>query len=123
MSLALRLLLVAVSLCTFVFVIRKIRKSQIRLEDSLFWIVVAFLVLLASLFPQILIYAAAWLGVESAANFVFLLFIFILLVKTFSLSIRLSQADAKISELVQQLGVERLDRHRSQEDRRRQSAK
>lgn len=116
MSLALRLLLVAVSLVTFIFIMRKIRKAQIQLEDSLFWIVAASLVLIASLFPQALMFAASILGVESAANFVFLLFIFILFVKSFSLSIRLSQADAKIRELVQQLGIERLERHNNKED-------
>ena len=116
MSLALRVLLVIVSLITFIFVLRKIRKSQIQLDDSLFWIIFAFLVLVASLFPQIFTSMAEMLGVESAANLVFLFFIFVLLIKSFALSIRVSQSDARIRELVQQLGIERLERHRAGDD-------
>ena len=117
MSLALRVLLVIVSLITFIFVLRKVRKSQIQLDDSLFWIIFAFLVLVASLFPQIFTSMAEMLGIESAANLVFLFFIFVLLIKSFALSIRVSQSDARIRELVQQLGIERLERHRAGDDR------
>ena len=117
MSLALRVLLVIVSLITFIFVLRKIRKSQIQLDDSLFWIVFALLVLVASLFPQIFTCTAKLLGIESAANLVFLFFIFVLLIKVFALSIRISQSDARIRELVQQLGIERFERHCAGEER------
>lgn len=44
-------------------------------------------------------------------NFVFLLFIFILLIQSFSLTMRVSQADTKIRELTQQLAIEKFERH------------
>lgn len=113
MSVSLRVLLIVVSLATLAFVLRKISKSQIQLDDSIFWIVFSFFVLLVSLFPQVFTVAAEFLGIESAANLVFLFFIFVLLIKTFSLSIRVSLADERIKELIQQIGLEKLERHMS----------
>lgn len=111
MSLFLQVILFLTSLFTFVFIIRKIRNSQVQVDDALFWILFAALVLLVSIFPQIFIEAAELIGVISAANLVFLFFIFVLLIKCFSLSIRISQMDTKLKELTQQLGIEKLERH------------
>lgn len=110
MSFALRFCLVLASLATFIFVLRKIKKSQIQLDDSLFWIMLAGFIFLASMFPQVFSFAANILQVESTANFVFLVFIFILFVKCFSLSVKLSQETAKTRELIQQLAIERYER-------------
>ena len=44
-------------------------------------------------------------------NFVFLFFIFVLLVQSFSLTMRISQADTKIRELTQQLAIEKFERY------------
>lgn len=111
MSDALRVVLIIVSFFTVVFVVRRIKKAQLKLDDALFWLVFAFAVFLASLFPQVFIACAHILGVESPSNFVFLFFIFVLLIKCFSMSIRLSQSDMKVQELIQQLGIERYERH------------
>lgn len=116
MSLALRLCLVFASLATLLFVLRKIKKSQIQLDDSLFWILFSGLIFLASLFPQVFSYAAEILQVESPANFVFLVFIFILFAKCFSLSVKLSQETAKTRELIQQLAIERYERRTNDRD-------
>ena len=43
-------------------------------------------------------------------NFVFLFFIFILLIQSFNLTMRVSQADTKIRELTQQLAIEKFER-------------
>ncbi|MFR2917725.1 MAG: DUF2304 domain-containing protein, partial [Eggerthellaceae bacterium] len=50
-------------------------------------------------------------GTMSPANFVFLFFIFVLLIQSFSLTMRISQADTKIRELTQQLAIEKFERY------------
>ena len=42
MSLALRVVLIAVSVLVTVFVLFKIRKAQLNIDDSLYWIFFAF---------------------------------------------------------------------------------
>ena len=116
-SSAMRLLLILISIGTLVFVITRVRNSRIRISDSVFWVCIALLLLVISIFPQIVYYFTDLLGMMSPINLVFLLFIFILLIKCFSLSVRMSQADSKIEELTQQLAIERFERHQSYERR------
>lgn len=111
MPLSLRACLVFVSLVTLVFVIIRIRKSQIQLDDSLFWIIFSIFVFLASIVPELFSFFADILEIESPANLVFLLFIFILVIKVFSLSVKLSQETVKTRELVQRLAIEQFERH------------
>lgn len=111
MSLVLRIGLIVVSLFTLIFITRKVRNAQIKLEDSIFWFCVAGILFILSIFPQIFFIISDWAGIISPANLVFLLFIFVLLILGFNLSVHLSQTDAKLKELTQQLAVEKFERY------------
>ena len=113
MTIALRVALILVSLITLVFIARKIRSSKVKLEDSMFWICFAALIFIFSLFPQIFYALSDLVGTYSPANFVFLFFIFVLLIQSFQLSMRVSQADTKIKELTQQLAIEKFERYQN----------
>lgn len=105
MSIFLRTILIFFSLGTFGYVIRKLKKSQIQITDSFFWILTASIILLISFCPSIIYRLAAILSIESPVNCVFLIIIFILLIKSFLLSIKISQLEYKITRLVEELGV------------------
>ena len=111
MSLVLRIGLIVVSILTLIFITRKVRNAQVRLEDSIFWFCVAGLLLILSIFPQIFYVISDFAGIISPANLVFLLFIFILLILGFNLSVHLSQTDTKLKELPQQLAIEKFERY------------
>lgn len=117
MTIALRVTLILVSLITLVFIACKIRSSKVKLEDSMFWICFAALIFIFSLFPQIFYALSDLVGTYSPSNFVFLFFIFVLLIQSFQLSMRISQADTKIKELTQQLAIEKFERY--QNDKRK----
>lgn len=105
MTLALRIVLIVFSICTALYVFRKIRKSQMQISDSLFWIIFSCVLVVLSIFPQIAIYASKWLGVLSAVNFVYLAIIFLLLLKIFIMSIKMSILDNKLQNLVQEYAI------------------
>lgn len=107
----LRIMLIVVSLLTLIFIFRKVRSSKVKLEDSIFWFVFAVLVFLLSLFPGIFYVLSEFAGTSAPVNFVFLSFIFILLIQSFNLSMRVSQADTRIKELTQQLAIEKFERY------------
>lgn len=111
MSIELRVVLVIVSLITLLFISRRIRSSKVKLEDSIFWVCFAAIIFLLSIFPQVFYWLSTLVGTYAPVNFVFLLFIFILLIQSFQLSMRVSQADTKIKELTQQLAIEKYERH------------
>lgn len=81
----LRTALIVISLLTLWYTARKIRKSQLQIEDSIFWMAFPAALVILSVFPGIATWAAKMLGVQSPVNFIFLAVIFILIVKIFSL--------------------------------------
>ncbi len=105
MAIQLRILLIVVSFLTVLFVLRKVRKAQMKIEDSILWIVMPMLILVLSIFPGVAMQTAKWCGVESPANFVYLFIIFLLIIIIFSLSIKISKLEYKISGLVQELAI------------------
>lgn len=113
MTIALRATLIIASLLLLVFVARKVRSSKVRLEDSVFWFCFAVLLLVVSIFPQVFYFLSDVVGTMAPVNFVFLFFIFVLLVQSFNLTMRVSQADTKIRELTQQLAVEKFERFKN----------
>ena len=105
MTLVLRLVLVLASVFTFWYVARKLRKSQVQIMDTVFWLVLSFGVIVLAIFPQIAINLAELLGVQSPANFVYLIMIFVVLIRCFLLSIRVSFLEDKVRKLVQEIGI------------------
>ena len=90
MSLALRILLMIFSVGFVYFVLKRIHKDQLRIQDSIFWILLSVLVLILAFFPQIAIGMAQQLGIISPVNFVFLVFIFCAFIKIFSMAAKIS---------------------------------
>lgn len=105
MSIVLRISLIVVSFLVVIFVLRKIRKTQLHIDDAIYWIVSAFLLLVISIFPQIAIFASSLMGIESPANFVFLFMIFVILIKLFNLAIDISIQKDRLNRLVQKLAL------------------
>lgn len=109
-----RLLLILGSFCTVLFILKRIRQAKIQIEDSIFWFVFSGMLLVLSLFPQIAYWVAARLGFLSPINVVYLAIIFLLLIKQFFMSVRLSQMDSKLKALAQKVALneEKIERDR-----------
>ena len=105
MSLSLRIFLIVGALCALAFVGRKIRKAQLKLIDGFTWFIFAVLLLLMSLFPDIVYFFARLVGIISPANLVFAVLIAVLLLIVFVQSIRISQAEVKIGELAEEVAL------------------
>ncbi len=105
MPIVLRIALIAVSLIAFSYVIMKIRRSQLQIEYALFWICMSILMIVMAIFPGIVYWCTERLHMMSAANFVFLFVISIMLVKIFMMTIEISVLENKVKDLVQQLAI------------------
>ncbi len=109
-----RIILLVVSLFTMIFMLKRIRQSKIQIEDSLFWILFAVMVVILGAFPVIADFMAGVIGIYSTVNFIFLFFIFILLIKEFSMTIKISQLENKIKELTQEIALGKaIEQHES----------
>lgn len=100
-----RVVLVVVSTGTLATVLKRIQKAKLTIEDSIFWILLAMMFVVFALFPIVPDTLARLLGIYSTANFLFLFMIFILLMRMFSMSMRISTLEDKIRKLVQELAL------------------
>lgn len=110
MSITLRCLLFLVSLLSCAYTLRRIRKAQMQIDDSIFWIVLSILLVFVSIFPGTATLISGLIGIESPANAVFLAVIFLLLAKLFSLSVQVSQLHQKIRALSQEIALMQTER-------------
>ena len=105
MSISLRIVLVIVSLLTLFYVGIKIKKAQVNIFDTFFWFFLAIVFVLFSLFPDIVEAGAELLGFIAPVNFVFIVVIFLILLRCFLLSIKVSQLEEKLKSLTQEIAI------------------
>ena len=106
MTTGFRILLIAAAVFSFAVVIKNINKSKLRISDSIFWFLLAALLILLAVFPQIAFFIGGLLGIISTVNLVFLVIIALLLFRLFALNIRISELDAKLEELTQKITLD-----------------
>ena len=107
MTVILRCVLIVVSILLTFFVLKKIRQSKVKIEDSIFWVMFALMMVVFSIFPGLADILSDFVGTYSTSNFIFMFVIFILLVKVFFLSLKISQLESRVTELIQQLALDR----------------
>lgn len=101
----LRILLALCALLAFAAVCWRVKKSKILVEDAIFWVVVAAVLVVLAAFPEIAIALSQALGFMSAANFVYLVVIGLLAWKVFTNSTEVSRLKSKVNELSQEIAL------------------
>ena len=102
MSIQLRVFLIACSVVLLYFVMRRIRKSSLEIEDSIYWLAIAAVLIIIAIFPQIAYWLSGVLGIASPANLVFFSAIVLLLVRTFKQDQKISVLKKKLIGIAQQ---------------------
>ncbi|KAB1434399.1 DUF2304 domain-containing protein [Candidatus Galacturonibacter soehngenii] len=116
MSFAFRIILILASLMTTLYIVRKIRYSKLQIEYAIFWIILSFLLILISIFPVLVTIPTNIIGMQAPVNFVFLVIIFILLIKAFMQTIEHSQLENKLNDLAQKIAIdEKISRDRQKD--------
>ncbi|ODR36020.1 DUF2304 domain-containing protein [Eisenbergiella tayi] len=105
MSITLRIVLLLVAIASGIWILYKVHKSKLKMEDAIFWILSAAILFIMGLFPKVAYVFADFLGIESPSNFVFAFLIFVGLMKMLSLSIRVSQLEDRISVLCDDVAI------------------
>lgn len=98
-------ILLVVAFITVFVMLHNIRKSNIKIEDSIFWFLFSFILLFFAIFPQVIIWFSKVLGFESPANFVFLTMIFLLIVNQYRMMKKVASLDIKLKELIQVIAI------------------
>lgn len=110
----LRISLLLASIIISAWILYKIRKAKAKVEDSLFWIFFSFMLIILALFPQIAYWLSDLLGIQTPVNFVFLAILSAMILKIFRLSLRISQLESKLQDLVQKYAIDKLEQEDAQ---------
>ena len=105
MPVVLRIVLIVSSILMLIYMLKKVKKSKVQIEHTIFWIIFGVFLILISLIPQIVYLFAHLLGIQSPDNLVLVFIIFILLIKQFLMTIEMSQLEIKIRELVEEIAL------------------
>lgn len=105
MSTILRVVLIVISVLVAIYTIRRIRKSHLNIDDSVYWIAFSVILLVMSIFPQIAAFFAHLIGIDSTVNFVFLFVIALVFIKLFQLAVDLSITKHRLNHLIQRIAI------------------
>ena len=109
MSVPVRILLLLGALWTFAYIFRSIHnKNKLKADETFFWFSTAGVLVILAVFPGIINGLAELLGVDSPANLVFLIFIFMLLIKVFMMDRKLAAIRKQTTEVIERLAIEEL---------------
>lgn len=114
MTSLLRILLVTISVLTFAYIIVNIRKSKVKLESLIFWIIFGLMLILLSIFPKIAMFASTLSGFYAPINFILVSIIFLLIYKVFTLTMQLSQVQQKLEELVRHIALKEAEKEKTE---------
>ena len=108
MGIVLRVILIASAILLFMYMVKKIRQSKMKIEHTIFWILFDVILIIVGVFPQIIYLVSGWIGFQSPVNMVFLMIIFVLIVKNFLTTLEISHLENKVDSLIQQIAIRNL---------------
>lgn len=123
MSVLLRSVLLVAAAFSAIWIIYRIRRAKVRLEDTLFWIGMSVILLILGAFPQVSYWAAAKLGIQTPSNFVFLVMICLLFEKVLTMSILHSQMEDKYVTMAAEMALRCKDLEKQIEEMKKESGK
>lgn len=105
MTVTLRSIIFIVAIGTAVWILFRVRKSKVRVEDAVFWFCLAVVLFIMGCYPPIVFWISYLLGIQSPANCVFLIIIALLLEKIFTSAIKISQLEDKMEILAAEVAL------------------
>lgn len=105
MSSILRVILLIGAILTAFWILNRIRRMKVKMEDAIYWVIFAIILLVLGLWPELTYWLTRKLRMQSPANLIFLVIIFLMIEKLFTLSIIISQLEDKVSILAAELAL------------------
>lgn len=108
MPLSQRLFLIIGSVLTLVYFVSKIRKSKLKISHSIFWVIFGVALLMLACVPDAFFILSDLLGFQSPSNLVYLIVIFLLVIKLFTTTMHISKLTEQVAALTQAVAIQQL---------------
>lgn len=101
----LRIIVVVACVVFMLLVCKQVSAGRLLLKYSLLWLTLAFVTILASIFPEPIFLISRFFGFDTPSNFVFFAALFFLLAICLSLSVVVSKQAMRMKNLVQSVAL------------------
>jgi len=105
LTLSLRIVLIIASITSFVLCVKKVKQAKLKVSDSIIWIIGSLVLIIMSIFSNLVSVISQKLGFIAPANFVFFIVIVFLLIETFMCNIRISMLNEKVKNLNHEIAL------------------
>lgn len=105
MSVRLKIFLVLLIFAFISYIVLRVKKNKLNLKYSLLWLFASLFLLLCVFSEGLLGSIAAFIGIETVSNMIFLFGLVLLMGLTFALTNIVSMQKKKITSLVQEVGI------------------
>ena len=112
MTITLRIILIISSLISFLLCVTKIKQAKLKIENSVIWMTGSIILILISIFSNLVEWLSDKLGFMAPVNFVFLVIIGFLVIQTFIDNIRISILNEKIKDLNHYIALKEKEENR-----------
>ena len=96
---------IVLSVLRSVYIIYSVRKGNLNIKTSFFWILASIAMLLLSIFPYSIDTVASWLGIDYPPTLLLTLCIVVLLVLNFYISNKIAKLQEKVIDLAQEVSL------------------
>ena len=114
MYITLKIILIVLSFISFFLCVKKIKKSQLKMESSIIWMLGSILLIFMSIFSNIVEWFSNLLGFIAPVNFVFFIIIVFLLIEVFIDGIRISKLNDKIKDLNHYIAIKEKEQNKEE---------
>lgn len=110
MSITLRIILIICSILSFILCIKRIKQSKLKVTNSVIWMFGSLILIVMSIFSDLVEWISIQLGFIAPVNFVFFIMIVFLLIQVFIYNIRISELNEKIKDLNHYIALSELQK-------------
>lgn len=105
MSIELRIALIAITIVYTIIILKLIKKKEVNLYFSIFWIFSICVLIFSIIFPNIIIKISKIIGFQTPVNMMFCFAIFVSFYLIFKLTLILSQEYKKNVSMIQEISI------------------
>jgi hypothetical protein len=121
MSISLKLVLIFVVLIYIIFIIKSIKKKNMRIEYLILWMFIGIAMIIALIVPNFVENFSRLIGFEMPINMIFSMAIFTIMYILFGLIVLISKEEKKNTMLIQEISIlkkriDELEKNSNKED-------
>ncbi len=116
MTITLRIILIISSMLSFILCIKKMRQAKLQVTNSIIWMIGSIVLILMSIFSEVVAWVSTKLGFMAPVNFVFFIMIVFLLIQVFIDDIRISTLNEKIKNIDHYIALKEKEREEGKKD-------